>query len=270
MMRSRIIRPDFFEDEDLAELEPLTRLLFIGLWCLADREGRLEERIRHFRAELFRFDDVITCQDIQRHVLALSSPHPFIVRYTIDNKQFIQIPNFKKYQHVHPHEKRSTIPAPPDVITCHVMSGALTSTSTSKEPLPLVETLKAKRSKRASQEWDSPEQAGWFTEWYGVYPRRIAKVNAQRAFRKHITSRALCDQAIEAVRLRAGGLDNSKPEFYPYPASWLNQKPWEDMGEPEPIRLQPKPTAKTKADYEAEAAMYRSFLLDPRDEADAV
>ncbi len=41
-MRSRNIKPDFFLNEDLAEVSHTSRLLFIGLWCFADRDGRFE------------------------------------------------------------------------------------------------------------------------------------------------------------------------------------------------------------------------------------
>jgi len=44
MARSRNIKPGFFRNEMLAECSPLARLLFAGLWCLADRFGRLEDR----------------------------------------------------------------------------------------------------------------------------------------------------------------------------------------------------------------------------------
>ena len=44
MARARILKPGFFANELLAEIHPYGRLLFAGLWTLADREGRLEDR----------------------------------------------------------------------------------------------------------------------------------------------------------------------------------------------------------------------------------
>ena len=41
MARARNIKPGFFRNADLAELTFEARLLFIGLWTLADSEGRL-------------------------------------------------------------------------------------------------------------------------------------------------------------------------------------------------------------------------------------
>lgn len=50
MARARNIKPGFFINEDLVELPFSTRLLFAGLWIIADREGRLGERDRRSSA----------------------------------------------------------------------------------------------------------------------------------------------------------------------------------------------------------------------------
>jgi hypothetical protein len=44
MPRTRQIKPGFFKNDELAELPIEARLLFAGLWTIADREGRLEDR----------------------------------------------------------------------------------------------------------------------------------------------------------------------------------------------------------------------------------
>ncbi len=41
------IKPGFFANDDLAECEPLARLLFIGLWTIADSRGVLEHKLRN-------------------------------------------------------------------------------------------------------------------------------------------------------------------------------------------------------------------------------
>ena len=56
MARARNIKPGFFKNELLAEMPPETRLLFMGLWCLADREGRFEDRPKKIKMELFPCD----------------------------------------------------------------------------------------------------------------------------------------------------------------------------------------------------------------------
>ena len=57
MARARNIKPGLFTNEVLVDLPAFDRLLFIGLWCLADREGRLEDRVKRIKMELFPCDN---------------------------------------------------------------------------------------------------------------------------------------------------------------------------------------------------------------------
>jgi DnaD/phage-associated family protein len=108
MARSRNIKPGFFLNDELAECEPLARLLFAGLWCIADREGRLEDRPKRIKAEILPYDDC----DIDQLLNQLAQ-HGFILRYEIDGCQYIQIVNFSKHQNPHYKESESIIPSPP-------------------------------------------------------------------------------------------------------------------------------------------------------------
>ena len=55
-MRTRDIKPGFYFNEDLAECSCWARLIFPGLWMLADREGRLEYRPKRIKAQLLPYD----------------------------------------------------------------------------------------------------------------------------------------------------------------------------------------------------------------------
>lgn len=109
MARARTIKPAFFTNEYLSELPYEARLLFIGLWTLADRNGRLEDRPKRIKGALFPFDSF----DADNVLTMLAdSPERFIVRYEVDGQRYIQITNFAKHQHVHMKESAGTIPAP--------------------------------------------------------------------------------------------------------------------------------------------------------------
>jgi len=111
--RIRTIKPEFFKDEDLAELPFEARLCFAGLWTQADREGRLEDRPRRLKIELFPYDDV----DLSELLNKLSEAG-FIERYEADKKRCIQIVNFRKHQRISGKESElhSEIPPPPQNI----------------------------------------------------------------------------------------------------------------------------------------------------------
>lgn len=105
MARARNIKPSFFINEELVECRFETRLLFIGLWTLADREGRLEDKPKKIKMALFPADNI----DIELSLNELSE-HGFIQRYEIDGEKYIQVIAFKKHQNPHRDEKASTIP----------------------------------------------------------------------------------------------------------------------------------------------------------------
>ena len=107
MSRSRNIKPGFFTNEELAEIEPLGRILFAGLWTIADREGRLEDRPKRIKIETLPYDDC----NVDFLLKALNDKG-FIVRYQVNDEPYIQIINFSKHQNPHKNEKPSEIPAP--------------------------------------------------------------------------------------------------------------------------------------------------------------
>lgn len=109
MPRARNIKPAFFDNEYLAELPYEARLLFIGLWTIADRRGRLEDRPKGIKGKLFPFDDLDVDDLLQQ---LADSPDRFISRYSVKGKRYIQVTNFEKHQSPHQREADSTIPAP--------------------------------------------------------------------------------------------------------------------------------------------------------------
>jgi hypothetical protein len=107
MARARNIKPGFFANDVLAELPPLTRLMFIGLWTIADRAGRLEDRPKRIKAEVLPYDE---CNPEQ--MLADLQRLGFIQRYDAAGTPAIQIVTWDKHQNPHMKEAESTIPAP--------------------------------------------------------------------------------------------------------------------------------------------------------------
>jgi hypothetical protein len=105
MARARNIKPGFFTNDELVELPFATRLLFIGLWTIADREGRMVDRPKKIKMEIFPADDV----DCDKALSDLAAAG-FIHRYQADNVKVIEIINFVKHQAPHSTEKDSALP----------------------------------------------------------------------------------------------------------------------------------------------------------------
>lgn len=105
MARARNIKPGLFTNEVLVDLPAFDRLLFIGLWCLADREGRLEDRVKRIKMELFPCDNYDIDAGLNNLVGA-----GFITRYTSEGHAVIEVSNFTKHQNPHGSEKDSDLP----------------------------------------------------------------------------------------------------------------------------------------------------------------
>lgn len=111
MARIRSIKPAFFDDEDIARLPSLFRLAFIGLWCQADKAGRLEDRPTRLKVNVLPYDDVNFVEVLDALVAAR-----FVQRYTgPDGRAYLQIRSFEKHQRTRQDEPESELPSPPPV-----------------------------------------------------------------------------------------------------------------------------------------------------------
>lgn len=104
MARIRTIKPEFFTSEDIVELSPLARLLYIALWCEADREGRLEWKPKTFKIRYLPTDDC-SIEDLLDEIIN----RKLVVLY---GDGFAYIPTFLLHQHINPRESKSSIPEP--------------------------------------------------------------------------------------------------------------------------------------------------------------
>ena len=113
MARARNIKPGFFKNEILGVADPLYSLLFEGLWVLADRSGRLEDRPLRIKGEVFPYRDGLNVDAM----LNWLESNGFIRRYTAQGKKCILVLEFVKHQNPHKNETESELPSPSDECT---------------------------------------------------------------------------------------------------------------------------------------------------------
>lgn len=104
MARIRTIKPEFFTSEDIVELSAYARLLYIAVWCEADRAGRLVWKPKTLKLRYFPADDV-AIQELCDELIKAG-----LVKLYGDGLAFI--PKFLDHQHVNPREAESTLPPP--------------------------------------------------------------------------------------------------------------------------------------------------------------
>ena len=107
MPRIRTVKPEFWQDEKLAVLEPITRLVFLALISMADDAGRLVDNLKLIDG--FVFPETADTAEASLDVLARSSR---ICRYTsASGQKLIQIRNWERHQKVD-HPNKYVLPAP--------------------------------------------------------------------------------------------------------------------------------------------------------------
>lgn len=235
MARSRNIKPGFFKNEELCNFPAMTRLLFAGLWTIADKSGRLEDRPRRIKAEVFPFDDV-TADQIDGMLRELSSgKEPFIIRYSQDGCQLIQVVNWERHQSPYHREKESTLPPPNETNTVIAVN----------EPgQDRVDTRNRGNQESGIRNQESLEGGAGETErhfiaWWNVVPNKVGRAAAGRAYLK-----ALKSIKGRMAEIGDGGDDphgfllarmlafskspKAKGQYCPHPATWLNEGRYDD------------------------------------------
>ena len=78
-----------------------------------------------------------------------------------------------------------------------------------------------------------------FDEFWKVYPRKVAKGDARKAWKQMATIRPPLEKLIRAVIVARATEDWRKDggKFVPYPATWLRAERWEDVHEVEIDRV---------------------------------
>lgn len=113
MARQRTIKPEFWADDQLAELSRDARFLYIGLWNLADEHGRARGDARYVKGQIFPYDDDLTAAAVDCLLDELAKARK-VQRYRTDGGSYLFLPNLGKHQRLEPDKTPSKLPEPPD------------------------------------------------------------------------------------------------------------------------------------------------------------
>ena len=257
MARTRNLKPSFFKNEHLAECEPMARLLFAGLWTLADSEGRLECRPLRIKAELFPYDN---CDIVA--LLGQLEARGFIVAYRVGEQTYLEIPTFTEHQRCHPSEQGNGLPAADsgEIVKIHGEPGKITADCAlypytfNPSTLSAPSTPQRRRCSKPADPLRWSAESGWegitdadHADWSRAYPAadlpvELAKANEwlkanPKKARKSNWRRWLTTVWLSKCQDRGGThREAARPAAPPPP------KVWRDQYKPAPYRT-PKEVA---------------------------
>ncbi len=114
-MARRQLDASFWDDADVASLDPMERLLLICMitdTSLSDDYGRLPAHPAILKKHAFGYDDYTIKQvlDWSQNIIRTCSNVQF---YAVNGQGYIELRNFERYQSAR-YKRRSNIPVPPD------------------------------------------------------------------------------------------------------------------------------------------------------------
>ncbi len=192
MARIRTIKPEFWTDEVVVELDYADRLLFIGLWNFADDQGYLPMRPKRIKMQIFPGDDYDVVAGLKRLwesslVTLYASPEGLLVHVTKWSRhQKISNPAREKY-------------SPSDLRKQDAWG---TTVQSPLDSYPAEGKGRERKGRDSCSSADAESVTDPFDDWWSAYPRKKGKGQAP--------------------------LLGAKGEFCPYPATWLNGERWAD------------------------------------------
>lgn len=214
MARIRTIKPEFFTSEDIVSLSPYARLLYIALWCEADREGRLAWKPKTFKMRYLPGDTVdigALCDEIVGAGL---------VRLYGDS--FAYIPAFHAHQHINPREAASQLPEPPKTDAKSTRASRVSHAS------PRDSDTQVGREGKGKEGEDDASSS--FDRFWSAYPRKVGKDAARKAFDKRRPDAEMVGAMLAAIaeQSQTPGWVKDGGQFIPHPTTWLNEGRWQD------------------------------------------
>ena len=221
MARIRTIKPEFWTDETVVELDFGDRLLFIGLWNFADDQGFLPLRPKRIKMQVFPGDDFDVLASLER--LWESS---LVSLYACPDGLLLHIRNWSRHQKISNPAREKYSPS--DLRKLDEWS---TDRQSPLEPYPAEGKGRERKGRDSCASADAERVADPilldFEAWYDAYPRKRGKGQAVKAYRI-ARKKAAADELLDALREQIPTLTAKGPEYVPYPATWLNGERWED------------------------------------------
>lgn len=230
MPRKRMIDPSFWSDEKLGECTRDERLLFMGLISNADDEGYGRANPKLLRSSIFPYDD-LRVSDLEKWLSRLGGLQ-LIALYEVNGQTYYYLPNFTKHQTINKPVK-SAIPKPTGIEGDQMTSDYGSPTVVLPEDYRSATVALPPKRNRREKNTPLPPKGGCedrFHRFWSSYPRKTAKQNALRAFEKLNVTEALLTEMLAALDWQRHSEEWTKEggRFVPYPATWLNQRRWED------------------------------------------
>ena len=99
MARKRMVDPNIWQSEDFGKLSNLAKIVFIGLFSLADDEGRGRCNPVYLKSTLFPYNEDMRSADIEKALFEISS-NMSVVFYSCDGNNYYSLLSWDIFQKI--------------------------------------------------------------------------------------------------------------------------------------------------------------------------
>lgn len=118
MSKIRLLNPKPLHDNTVMSMSWEAIVTWAYIPCFADKNGRMRDEPVDIRASMMPFKNF----DMDKVLDELANKN-HIIRYTVNNKNYLQIRNFLLYQRPYPKEPDGDLPPPPESNQQQLLSG---------------------------------------------------------------------------------------------------------------------------------------------------
>ena len=216
-MPNRIIKESICTSDSIDGLSWFEEVMFYRLMVNCDDFGRFDGRVPVIKNRLFPLKEDLTAKTVKSGLTKLASAG-LVMLYEVEGKPFLYLPTWNDHQSVR--AKKSKYPSPEEGVPAPEYDCTQMHADESKCPRNPIQSNSYSYS-------ISESNSDAFARWWAVYPKKVGKAEAKKAFGK---VKVGVEVLIEAVNRQKSSAQWTKENgrFIPNPATWLNQGRWED------------------------------------------
>lgn len=234
MARIRSVKPELRTSRVVASWPFEMRYFWVLLWGYLDDKGRGRDLPKQIAGDCFPHDDKVTPSRVETWLTTMTldvrgAKKGPLCRYEVDGVRYLHAVNFNEHNSIN-RPTPSRLPPCPFHEPLTESVDDLFSEGLNGDSMSGAEEQRS----RGTEEQKHSRRPELFAEFYAAYPRKVGRGEAEKAWRKAV-KHAAPQAIINAAKRYAASRHGQDSKFTPYPATWLNQKRWED--EPETPHL---------------------------------
>ena len=240
-MPNRILKETICTSDNIDRLSAFEETVFYRLMVNCDDFGRMDGRAKILAARLFPLKEIPADQVAESmRALALAD---LVTLYEVDGKPYVQMTTWDKHQSVR--AIKSKYPSPDDgTITevasdCKQLQADESNCKQAQANVPVFDnSIRESNTNTKTKTRVRPrEEDPRFTQFWAAYPRHTAKAEALKAFKKIDPDDELLLKMLSAIQQQRNSSQWTRDngQYIPHPATWLNQRRWEDEPMQKPV-----------------------------------